>query len=415
MDKEMLEMKSKLLLKAGPLFLILFIDGMGLGIVLPILSGLIFDPNSHFIAQQRLNPLLHHSIYGAIIGIFMLCWFFGAALLGDLSDKIGRKPALLICLAGSFLSYLISAIAIPWHSLSLLLIGRIIAGITSGSQPIAQAAIIDLSTEQTKTRNLGFILLSLSLGFIVGPLIGGLLTDQHLVAWFDYTTPFIFAAAISAINLILLWFLYHDNFNAPHTRFSLNPYQAIHILHAAFIEKKIRLLSLIFLLFIFGWSSFYSFIALYLLDTFGYNTTMISLYMAVMGIGFGIGNGYLANFFAKRYPLKTNYMASIMVAAILCFILVYSNNRAIIWYSLIPMTSCVSIAYTAILTLFSNQVEQARQGWVMGVTGAIMAFVWGINGICIGFIASWHSAWPIYIAAFCMWLSGLTCHYFHEQ
>src|SRR4051794_22082153 len=101
-------MKSKsLLINAGPLLLVLLIDGMGLGLIFPILNGLIFDPKSQFLTGA--SPIFHNVIYGAIVSVFMLCWFFGAAVLGDLSDKIGRKKSLLICLVGTCVGYLLSA------------------------------------------------------------------------------------------------------------------------------------------------------------------------------------------------------------------------------------------------------------------------------------------------------------------
>lgn len=199
---------NRFFLKAGPLLLVLFIDGMGLSLIMPILNALLFDPGSHFFASQQFSPRIHSIIYGGVISIFMLCWFFGAALLGELSDYIGRKKSLVICLSGAMLSYLISAVAVITHSLLLLIIGRIIGGFTSGSQPIAQAAIIDLSEPEHKVRNIGYILLSLSLGFIAGPLLGGFLADNNLVSWFNFSTPFYFAAAISLINVFLLLWLF---------------------------------------------------------------------------------------------------------------------------------------------------------------------------------------------------------------
>ena len=208
---------------AGPLLLVLFIDGMGLGLVIPVLNGLIFDPNSQFLPANDFSPLMHNVIYGAIISIFMLCWFFGAAVLGDLSDQIGRKKSLIICLLGAFLSYLLSAWAVNASSLTLLLLGRVIAGVTSGSQPIAQAAIIDLSTPETKARNLGFILLSLSLGFIFGPLFGGLLSDKNISPYFNFATPFYFATLISFINIVFLYLFFNETFVSKTTTLKINP------------------------------------------------------------------------------------------------------------------------------------------------------------------------------------------------
>ena len=84
----------------------------------------------------------------------MLCWFFGSSLLGDLSDQVGRKKSLSICLIGSFLGYICAALSVSIGSMALMFFGRIVAGFTAGSQPIAQAAIIDSSEEAHKARNI---------------------------------------------------------------------------------------------------------------------------------------------------------------------------------------------------------------------------------------------------------------------
>src|SRR3990167_9514251 len=128
----------------APLFLVLFIDGMGLSLLFPVLNSIIVDPHSDFLATSVFDST-RDLLYGVTVGIFMICWFFGAAFLGDLSDMIGRKKALMICLMGSFLGYLLSAFAVLAHSLLFLIIGRVVAGFTAGSQPIAQAAIVDIS------------------------------------------------------------------------------------------------------------------------------------------------------------------------------------------------------------------------------------------------------------------------------
>ena len=91
--------QSKSLLANLPLFIVIFIDGMGLSLLFPILNNIIVDPHSHFLSQS-MSASMRDALYGLVVGIFMLCWFFGAAILGDLSDTIGRKKALIICLIG---------------------------------------------------------------------------------------------------------------------------------------------------------------------------------------------------------------------------------------------------------------------------------------------------------------------------
>ena len=88
---------NKSLFTVAPLFLVLFIDGMGLGLLFPILNSIIVDPASAFLPATT-SIVMRDFLYGLTVGIFMLCWFFGAAILGDLSDTVGRKKALMICL-----------------------------------------------------------------------------------------------------------------------------------------------------------------------------------------------------------------------------------------------------------------------------------------------------------------------------
>lgn len=402
-----MQSKSNFFITAGPLLLVLFIDGMGLGLVIPILNGLIFDTHSTFLSAASYTPLMHNIIYGGVIGIFMLCWFFGAAVLGDLSDHIGRKKSLLICLAGAFFSYVVSAVSVSMHSLSLLLIGRVIAGITSGSQPIAQAAIVDISRQEHKARNIGFILLALSLGFILGPLLGGILSDKDIVSWFDFSTPFYFAALISLLNICLLLVLFKETFVSKSTTFAVNPYHAVKIFISAFQHEKVRNLSIIFFIFVFGWSSFYSFISIYLLNTFHYSPTDISLFMAVMGIGFAVGNGYLVNFLARLFPLRTSYIYSNIVAAGIVLLMVSLPYPALDWLLVAPLACAVSIAYASLLTVFSNQVDAQSQGWIMGITGSISSLVWAVNGITVGILAAFNAAYPLYVSAIGLFVAGV--------
>lgn len=401
-------------IKAAPLLLVLFIDGMGLGLVIPILNGLIFDPNSQFIKSISLSPHIHNLIYGAVIGIFMMCWFFGAAVLGDLSDQIGRKKSLIICLVGAFLSYVLSAFAVIGHSLLLLILGRVVAGFTSGSQPIAQAAIIDLSTEENKARNIGYILLSLSLGFIFGPLLGGILSDRHLVPWFNFATPFYFAAIISFLNILILMVLFNETFVSKATTFAIRPYQAITIFISAFRNIKVRNLSILFFIFIFGWSSFYSFISLYLLKKYAFSPTWVSLFMAAMGIGFGIGTGFLVNYIAKFYSLRDSYIYCTVLSAIFTFAILFFHSSALNWLFVILLATFVATAYSCILTLFSNQVDAASQGWVMGITGSVMAFVWAVNGVSVGIVAAANAAWPLYISGICLLIAALATYFLYK-
>lgn len=390
---------------AGPLLLALFIDGMGLGLVFPILNALIMDPHGGFFLKP-IPPYLHNILYGAITGIFMLCWFFGAAILGDLSDQIGRKKSLMICLLGAFFGYVLSTIAVIFHSISLLLLGRIIAGFTAGSQPIAQASIIDISTPEYKVRNIGLILSAISLGFILGPLFGGILSDNRIVPWFNFATPFYFAATVSLLNAGLLALLFKESFVRT-GKISVKISQAIVIFKSAYKNIKIKNLAIIFFVFILGWSSFYCFIAMYLYKIYHFSPLRVSIFMAVMGVGFTVGNAFLVNYFTERFSLGRCASIFMLSSAILVLMMLLTPSVIVSWLLMAPIAACVAIAYSSIITIFSNQVSADSQGWVMGVTGSIMALVFGLVGILVGMLAALNVRLPLIIAIVCLGLAAV--------
>lgn len=400
------------LTEALPLLLIILIDSMGLGLVFPILNNLIVDPTSQY--GMLLSETGRNFLFGTIVAIFMLCWFVGAPFLGDLSDNIGRKKSLMICLVGAAFGYLISALGVTANSLALLIIGRMIAGFTSGSAPIAQAAIIDMSVPETKTRNISWVLLSQSCGFILGPLVGGIFSNNKLVSWFNYSLPFYFAGGISLLNVVLLNIFFKESFNITQ-KANLKLSRALEIFTSAFKHEKIKLLSVIFLIMIFGWSSYYTFISMFLLKKFNLSPFDITLFMAVMGVGFGIGNGVLADYCAKRFKLSSIVVVTLMACAFAVLITALANSAFYAWVYIIPIAALISVSYAMILTIFSNQVDANSQGWVMGITGAIIALTFGVNSLMLGVVSTFGINLPLYISFIALLASGLLMIFFKED
>lgn len=380
-----------------PLFLVLLIDGMGLGLLFPILNTILIEPQAGFLPMDT-SISMRDFCYGLTIGIFMICWFFGAAILGDLSDSVGRKKSLMICLIGSFLGYLLAAIAIISQSFVLLILGRVIAGFTAGSQPIAQAAIVDVSSEEHKARNIGLILLAVSLGFVLGPICGGILSNNQLVSWFNFETPMYFAAGLALINALLLQLTFKETFTKAHAKIKIKWHHAIHIFISAFKHPAIKKYSLVLLVMIFGWSNYFSFISLYLLQTYHYTAMQNSLFLAVMGVGFSIGCGYIVDVCTKRYALDRIVVLGLMITAALVLLTLIGTQQWIAWAATLMIGMSLSVAYSVLLTIFSNLVSTDEQGWVMGVTGSIMALCFGLTSILTGVIAHVGAVLPMLLA-----------------
>jgi DHA1 family tetracycline resistance protein-like MFS transporter len=168
------------------IFLTLGLDSIGMGLILPILPALIRETG-------HLRAIDWH--YGALISVYALMQFLCAPVLGALSDRFGRRPVLLVSVAGAMVDYLFMALA---PSLGWLFLGRAIAGITGANMAVATALIADVTSEEDRAKRFGQMGALFASGFILGPLAGGLLGEISTRA------PFVAAAGLNALNLALI-------------------------------------------------------------------------------------------------------------------------------------------------------------------------------------------------------------------
>ncbi len=391
--------------KASPLFLAIFIDGMGLGLLFPILNILFINSSSHFL-PSNLSSDARNYLFGLTVAIFMLAWFFGAAYLGDLSDAVGRKKSLLIALIGSFIGYLVSGLAVGIHSLVFLIIGRVIAGFTAGSQAIAQAAIIDISTPDMKARNIGLILLFASLGFIFGPICGGFFSSSAIYSGFTLATPLYFAALISLLNAALLYGLFEETFHN-RAKIHLKFHRAIEIFISAFQHEKVRYLSIVFFLMILGWACFYSFISLFLTKQFNFDAVHLNLFMALLAVGFGVGFGFIVNWVTHHFSAKHAIIGTLLLSSVATLITALASATWVVWVMAIPVGIFISVPYSTMLAVFSNQVDENSQGWVMGISNAIGSAAFAIMGFVGACLANYAAFLPIFVGSVFFALSGI--------
>ena len=162
-------------------FIAVLIDAMGIGIIIPVMPGLITE-----LTGEGLDKAAQYN--GVLATVYALMQFLFAPLLGALSDRYGRRPMLLISMLGLGIDFLFHAI-VP--TLALLFISRVAAGIAGASHTVANAYIADISSEENRAKNFGMIGAAFGLGFILGPVIGGIAAEWGTRA------PFFVAAGLS--------------------------------------------------------------------------------------------------------------------------------------------------------------------------------------------------------------------------
>lgn len=146
--------------------------------------------------------------------LYSLFMFFGSSFMGDFSDIIGRKKVLILCMAGFCIGFSLMGIGAQVNSIWLLFVGRGFTGLTAASLPTTMAAITDLSTPENKASNMSFVVLVQSFGFVLGPLMGGFLSNSSIVSFFDDSTPFFAASFLALIAFLWIGLFFSESFGS---------------------------------------------------------------------------------------------------------------------------------------------------------------------------------------------------------
>ena len=389
------------------LFLIILIDSVGYSIIVPVLAPIMLSEKPLMMAAQ--SSASRFFVYGLAVGLYDLVMLYVAPVLGEISDQIGRKKVLALSLTGLLASYLFIAVSTTYNLLFLLLLGRMLGGATAGSQAVAQAAVVDLSTPKNKGILLSMCLLFSSGGFILGPAIGAVLMNESLVSWFNFTTPLYAVAALALLGLGLLLASYRDTreISGKLDRRSLNPMAGARCLVEGWNHPRIRKLSIIFTCHQLSWGAYFLFMPSFLIHRFQFDDTRVATFLSVMGIGFCLAYGVVNPLLSRWLQARTISHLGIWTTLVLLVATLYTTRAAQVWWIAIPIGCMVSVAYGAIINLFSDAVEEEKQGWALGITISVTAIGFGVISVVSGAISSLHYAAPVVMAVFLMIASGI--------
>ncbi len=338
------------------IFVTILLDAIGIGLVIPILPEVIrrFGSNEMFV----------NTYYGYFISLYSFMLFFASPLLGYLSDRFGRRPILLVALCGAGLDYLLMAFA---PNLTILFIGRVISGLTGASMTVAFSYIADVSTDENRTTNFGMIGAAFGVGFVIGPALGGLLGS------YGHNLPFIVAATMSLSNFLFGLFVLPESLPAEKRKKTiniaqLNPIRSV--ITALFYSPAAILVWAFFLINLAG-QSHPSIWALFTHYKFQWSPRDIGLSLTVVGIAFGIGQGYTTRLVTPKIgELKSVIYGSIvLVANFLLYALVTKSWMLYAATSLLLFTSIVMPSLQSMITKGTPTEEQGElQGTLMSIT-----------------------------------------------
>lgn len=338
----------------GFILITVLLDMIGLGIILPVLPDLIHELTGDAVAQSAV-------IGGYLVFVYALMQFICSPILGNLSDRFGRRPILLTSLLGLTTDYLIMALA---PTLAWLFVGRILAGISGAAVTTATAYVADITPPEKRSQRFGLIGAAFGLGFIIGPVIGGELGDMSPRA------PFYVAAGLAFANMLFgLIILPESLLKTKRRRFDIkraNPFGAI----AAFRSYPI-VLWLLGSLFLFALASqaIPSVWNFFTIERFNWRASDIGRSLAVFGLLFALAQGFLVGPAVKRFGESATVLVGMLAGAIAFFGESFIHTPVGL-YGYLLVGAFSGLAAPAINGLLSRQVDDRSQGELQGAVNA---------------------------------------------
>ncbi|MGV6804864.1 MAG: TCR/Tet family MFS transporter [Ruegeria sp.] len=333
------------------------IDAMGIGLVMPIMPQLIVEVQGGSLASA--------AIWGGILSTaFAAMQFLFGPVLGNLSDAYGRRAVLLVSLFVMSLDYVVMAVA---GSIWLLLVGRIVGGITAATHSTAAAFMADVSKPHEKAANFGLLGAAFGVGFVLGPLMGGLLSEYGTRA------PFWAAAGLSIASFLLgLAVMPETVTDKNRRRFRWHRARPDSALRAIAALPGIRPLLWVYFLYsvsIYVYPAIWSY---FTTERFGWSPQMIGLSLAVYGLGMAAVQGGLIRPATRHLGERTTIIFG-MIFEIVSFLLLAFLTNGTIALMLIPITALGAVVTPALQAQMSRATPDSQQGELQGVLAALHA------------------------------------------
>ena len=338
----------------GFIFITILIDVMGFGIIIPVVPQLL-QQLLHVTDRTNISAISQPAIFLTLI--YGLTQFVFAPILGSLSDRYGRRPVLLFSLLGFGLDYIFLAFA---PTIGWLFIGRMIAGITGASITTATAYMADISNEKNRAQNFGMIGAAFGLGFIIGPMLGGLLGELGT------RIPFLVAAGLALVNALYGYFVLPESLDMEHRR-SFDIKRANPVVSLLKLKKYPAVLGLVasLLLIYLAAHSVQSNWSFTNINKFGWTPKMIGISFGVVGVLVSLVQGLLIRVVNPKLGNEKSVYIGIALYAIGLTLFAFATQGWMMFLFLVPY--CLGgISGPALQALISAHVPKNEQGELQG-------------------------------------------------
>lgn len=386
------------------LYLTVAIDFLGVGLVIPIFAPLFLSENSNLFSIGT-DYATRSFMLGLVLALFPFFQFFGAPVLGTLSDKYGRKKILFLSVLGTFLGYILMVFGIVYQNLLLIVVSRALDGFTGGNISVATSAISDISDKESRVKNFGMLGAIFGICFILGPFLGGKLSDPTVASFFSYETPFVIASILSFLNLILIATLFKDTL-ANRIEKTVSFKTGVKNLIRAFTDEKYKTVFTTIFLVSAGFSFFTQFFQAYLVSKFSFSQSQIGELFAYIGIWIVLTQGILVRVVPKVKPQKVVFYSALFLGLFLMTLVIPENYTYI--YFILPFIAISNgLLNPNSQAIISELADENAQGEIFGINQSVQSLGVAVAPLISGIIYSLDIRLPILTAGVLIVLASI--------
>lgn len=391
-----------------PVLFTYFIDNFGLALVYPIFTPLFLHPSFMIVSPDL--PIFHRTLLlGLLIASFPLAQFFGAPLIGELSDRLGRKKIFIITIIGGLIGYALTGAGIHLKAISLLWIGRLWTGFFAGNLTLCLASVADISkTKEERVKNFSWIGAVGGVSFILAILTGGSFYISTLN--FNPGTAFFVTALLSLINLCFMIWMFQES-HIPKKIEKIGFFKGIYNLASITRSVKLRTIYIIYFLFMICWVTSMQFLSDYLFKH--YSISMHALTLIFIGIGaiWTFSNFVVNPLLTKILQAKKSFYFSLLGLSIFLVLTFIAPSFSFFIVSFFLATLCGALSWTNGLATISLNASDQLQGSTLGLNQSVTAIASILGPVIGGIIAGINAHYIFIFTAFCSLAASLIMHF----
>jgi len=387
-----------------PLYAVIFLGFLGYALTITLFIPMLMSNNFPFLSVNS-STALRVTLSGLLLAMYPLGQFLGSPIIGNLSDHLGRKKILLLSLLLCMLGFIGMALSIQFHQVVLLFISAFFTGLCESNMAISQTIIADQAQDAIqKTKLIGYAYSACSLGYVIGPLLGGMVASK-----LGYSIPFWITAL--GVLMIVFWIFYgfQDQY-IPNKVGAINIFNAITALKSIVYQKKLHQIYLVNFLIFFSVQGLYRVVPLYIMDKWHPTIFIYSLIIAYVSLLGLIANLFILGKLAHQFRTQQLLTGLLVLSGFCAFIIIIPDHLHWIWLTYAMVIIPTVMVLPTCTSWLSQHAVANEQGQVLGNNQALLVLGESSSAMIGGLIAACWVPLPIIVMGVILLMTGLRCN-----